>query len=100
MANTAFNARFRIMENRKRKGDRDPNENICVDFTPEEARKAAQWLMDKASETEAGSSTIRQYRGRNDYEEVPGFTLWGGIWETTGKFSPMPLEASNDDVPF
>ena len=41
MANTAFSARFRIMENRKRKGDRDPNENICVDFTPEEARKAA-----------------------------------------------------------
>ena len=100
MANTAFNARFRIMENRKRKGDRDPNENICVDFAPEEARKAAQWLMDKAAETEAGSSTIRQYRGKGDYEEVPGFTLWGGIWETTGKFSPMAAEPSNDDIPF
>ena len=100
MANVAFNARFRIMENRKRKGDRDPIQNICVDFTPEEARMAAQWLMNKASETEAGSSTIRQYRSKDDYEEVPGFTLWGGLWETAGRFSPLAAETPNENIPF
>ena len=98
MPDTAFNARFRIMENRNRKGDRDPNQNICVDFTPDEARKAAQWLIDKASETEAGSSTIREYRGKDDFDEIPGFTLWGGMWDTRGKFSPLPVQNSN--IPF
>ena len=97
MADTAFKASFRITDNRNRKTEKSPEQNISVDFTPEQAIAAANWLMTAAENAERNSSKIRVYKGLNDFEEVTGFTLWGGLWGQKGSFSPLKHEA---DLPF
>lgn len=89
MPDVAFNARFRLMENRNKKGEHSPDQNLAIDFTPDQAMAAANWLMTAAENAERDGSTVRVYRGRDDFEEVPGFTLWGGMWGTSGKISPL-----------
>ena len=89
--NNAFTARFRFKD-KKTVNQNGPDKNLIIDFTPEEAKKAAKFLMDKATEIElGGQSTIRQYRGKDDYSEVPGFTLWGSYWSKNegGTISPL-----------
>ena len=97
MADTAFKASFRITDNRNRKTEKSPEQNISVDFTPEQAIAAANWLMTAAENAERNSSKIRVYKGLNDFEEVTGFTLWGGLWGQKGNFSPLKHET---DLPF
>jgi hypothetical protein len=54
---------------------------LIIDFTPEDAKDAAKWLLAQAEECEVpGGSTIRKYSSRTDYEEIPGFTLFGSQW--------------------
>ena len=89
MQEPAFNARFRIMKNQNRKNDRSPEHNIAVDFTPEQAMAAANWLQTMAEQAHTQRTTVRVYRGRDDYQDVPGFTLWGGLWGNAGSFSPL-----------
>ena len=100
MANTAFTARFRLMDNTKRKDDRSPEQNLVIDFTPEDAMAAASYLMTMAENAEANGTTIRVYSGKNDYAEVTGFSLWGGMWGNSGKISPLKPEAVSSAVPF
>ena len=97
MADTAFKASFRITDNRNRKTEKSPEQNVSVDFTPEQAIACAQWLMTAAENAERNSSKIRVYKGLNDFEEVTGFTLWGGLWGQKGSFSPLKHET---DLPF
>ena len=99
MPDPAFTARFRVMENNKRKSDKSPEQNIAVDFTPTQAMAAAEWLVAAAEAAEREGTTVRQYNGKDDYQEVPGFTLWGGMWGMSGSFSPLKLEPK-DDLPF
>ena len=78
---SAFTARFKFIANRKKKSGNDCDRYLLIDFTPEEAKKAAKWLTDQAAATEApGGSTIRKYSSRTDYEEIPGFTIFGSQW--------------------
>jgi hypothetical protein len=97
MADIAFKASFRITDNRNRKTEKAPEQNISVDFTPDQAIAAANWLMTAAENAERNSSKIRVYKGLNDFEEVTGFTLWGGLWGQKGSFSPLQHES---DLPF
>jgi len=96
MAN-AFTARFRIVENTKRDKDTSPDRKMPIDFTVEQARKAATYLLDAARQAEANGTTVRVYKGKDSYEEVPGFTSWASLWGDSGSWSPMELQ---DDVPF
>ena len=97
MADTAFKASFRISANRNRTTEKSPDPIISVECTPEQASAAANWLMASAENAERNSSKIRVYKGLNDFEEVTGFTLWGGLWGQKGSFSPLKLES---DLPF
>ena len=94
MADVAFNARFRITKNQNRTNDRSPEHNLAVDFTPTEAMAAATWLMSMAEQAEAEGTKVRVYRGKDDYQEVTGFTLWGGLWGNSGSFSPLKPKSS------
>lgn len=92
MAEIAFTAKFRIQENRNRKNDKAPEEQIVVDFTPEQAMAAANYLMTMAEQAEANSTKIRVYTGKDEYTEQTGFSLWGGKWGNKGSFSPLKPE--------
>ena len=93
MAEFAFQAKFRIMENRNRKNDKAPEENLVVDFTAEQAVKAANYLMTMAEKAEADGTKIRIYTGKDEFTEQTGFSLWGGKWGNKGSFSPLKLDA-------
>ena len=97
---TAFEARFRLMDNKNRKGDRSPDQNLVIDFTTKEAIAAANYLMTMAENADANGTTIRQYNGKDDYSEVIGFSLWGGMWGNSGKISPLKPESLSGSVPF
>lgn len=89
MADFAFQAKFRIMENRNRKNDKAPEENLVVDFTAAEAVKAANYLMTMAEQAESSGTKIRVYTGKDEFTEQTGFSLWGGKWGNKGSFSPL-----------
>ena len=85
-----FNARFRFKSNQKKSKENDPDKYLIIDFSPEEAKKAATWLIEKATEAELGGSTIRKYTSRTEFEEIPGFTVFGSYWENgeSGTIAP------------
>ena len=98
MANTAFNAKFRIVDNNS---DREnaPERNLIIDISVDEAMKMANWLAQAASNARLEGTTIRVYRSKSDYDEVSGFSLWGGLWGNSGKIAPMnPKPASERTV--
>ena len=80
------------MENRNRKNDKAPEENLVVDFTAEQAVKAAIYLMTMAEKAEADGTKIRIYTGKDEFTEQTGFSLWGGKWGNKGSFSPLKLD--------
>jgi len=96
--NTAFNAKFRIIENKNRKGDKSPEQNIIVDFTAKQAVNAANYLMTMAEQAEAQNKTVRIYTGKDTFTEEPGFSLWGGMWGNSGSFSPLKPDSVNDPM--
>ena len=98
MANTAFNAKLRIFDNNS---DREnaPERNVIMDFSCEEAEKAAKWFLQAAEIARMEGTTIRVYKSKSDYDEVTGFSLWGGLWGNSGKIAPMnPKPASERTV--
>ena len=59
---SAFTARFKFIANRKKKSGNDCDRYLLIDYTPEEARKAAKWLIAQADACDTpGGSTIRKY---------------------------------------
>ena len=80
------------MENRNRKNHKAPEENLVVDFTAEQAVKAANYLMTMAEKAEADGTKIRIYTGKDEFTEQTGFSLWGGKWGNKGSFSPLKLD--------
>jgi len=99
MADSAFKAPFRITENRFKKTEYSPEQNVSVDFTPEQARAAADWLLTAADKALKESTKIRVYSTPTEFKEVVGFTLWGGLWGQRGSFSPLKHE-TKEDLPF
>ena len=78
---SAFTAKFRLIPNKKRKSGNDCDRYLIIDWTPDEAKKAAKWLLDQADACETpGGSPIRKYSSRTDYEEIAGFTMFGSQW--------------------
>ena len=84
-----FDARFRFKD-RKTVNQNGPDKNLMIDWTPEEAKKAATWLVEKATEAELGGSTIRKYAKDGSYQEIPGFTMWGSYWSNNESGSIAP----------
>jgi hypothetical protein len=84
-----FEARFRFKD-RKTVNRNGPDKNLMIDWTPEEAKKAAKWLIAQATEAELGGSTIRKYSKGGSYEELPGFTMWGSYWSNNESGSIAP----------
>ena len=97
MAN-AFTAKLRIIENTKRDRDTAPDRKMPIDFTVAEARKAAEYLIQMANKAQKDGTTVRVYKGRDDYQEEPGFTTWASLWGEKGSWSPMALD--NGEMPF
>ena len=93
MADPAFTAKFNIIENRNRKNDKQPEEQVVVNFTAPQAVAAANWLMTMAEQAEAKGQKIRIYTSKDEYTEETGFTLWGGKWGNKGSFSPLKPES-------
>jgi hypothetical protein len=97
MADPFFNAKFRFMKAKNKSSDRAPDYNLVIDFTKEDAMKAAQYLMTKGNEAEMDGTTVRIYtgQGKEDYTEKPGFSIWGSMWGnpsdegSSGKIAPI-----------
>ena len=87
MANTAFNAKLRIVDNNS---DREnaPERNVIMDFSCEEAEKAANWFKQAAENARIEGTTIRVYRSKSDYDEVSGFSLWVASGATQARLHP------------
>ena len=92
----AFKSKVRLVENKNKKGERPADQSIVADFTVTEAMKAAKWLVDSAKKAQAEGTTVRVYSGQNDYDEVPGFAMWGSLWGNSGSFAPKPIEADEE----
>ena len=102
----AFNARFRVVDNNSANPN-TPERNMIMDFTCEEAMKAANFLFKKCEEAEIEGTTIRIYTDKKEFTEESGFSLWGGMWGNTGRLQPLPPKdasqgntESKDDFPF
>lgn len=99
MADPAFRAKLKILENPFRDKETSPDKKAAIDFTINDAKKAAQFLLDAAAKAEADGSTVRIYKGKDDFMEVPGFTSWGSLWGDTGSWSPLPLDSQPAPAP-
>ena len=79
----AFRAKARYYDNRNgKKKDKDPDWKVYVNFRPEDARAAANWLLEMADWCQMGDgSTFRQYKPDGSFEEVVGFSTGIGMWE-------------------
>ena len=88
----AFKSKIRLTDNKSPKGDNPADQRLACDFTVPQAKKAAQWLLDRSKEAELEGETVRVYTSREDYSEVTGFTMWGSLWGTSGNFSPAPID--------
>ena len=96
----AFKSKFRLVDNSaKQQAEPDkklPDQKIAQDFDVPTAQAAATWLLGMAAKAEREGTTIRQYKGQNDYVEVHGFTMWGSLYGTSGNFSPAPVQEDEE----
>ncbi|QDP68190.1 MAG: hypothetical protein Unbinned1007contig1000_2 [Prokaryotic dsDNA virus sp.] len=107
----AFTAKFRVVDNHS-DASNAPEKNMILDFTVEEAMKAASFLVQKCEEAETKNTKIRIYTDKKEYHEESGFSLWGGMWGNSGRLQPLPPQDASqsnsraeetisvDDLPF
>ena len=109
----AFRSASRYYDNRANKTDQNhPDWKVLMDFTPDQAVKAAEWFMAMADDCQVNQRKIRKYeRDGVTYEEVSGFTTSIAFWQNdiregdptnedgtakypkfSGSFSPLPPE--------
>ena len=86
----AFKSKVRLIDNsaKQQENPKAPPQKLAMDLSLEAASRMALWLNDKIAEAQRENTTIREYRSQNDYDEIPGFTMWGSMWEKSGSFSP------------
>lgn len=86
----AFKSKVRLIDNSRQQQDnpKAPPQKLAMDLSLVAAERMASWLNDKIAEAQQKNTTIREYRGQSDYDEIPGFTMWGSMWEKSGTFSP------------
>ena len=94
----AFKSKVRLIDNSRQQQDnpKAPPQKLAMDLSLNAAERMAAWLNDKIAEAQNNGSTIREYRGQNDYDEVPGFTMWGSMWEKSGTFSPGVVQQEDE----
>ena len=98
MANTAFNAKFRIVDNNSDRANA-PERNLIIDISVDEAMKMANWLQTMVDNAHIEDTKIRVYKSKSDYDEIAGFSIWGGLWGNSGKIAPLnPKPASERTV--
>ena len=98
MANTAFNAKFRIVDNNSDR-ENGPERNLIIDISVDEAMKMANWLQTMVDNAHIEDTKIRVYKSKSDYDEIAGFSIWGGLWGNSGKIAPLnPKPASERTV--
>ena len=95
MSNSAFSARVRVVGNNSPK-ENSPEKNLIIDFTCEEGRKAAKWILQAVENAEMDGTKIRIYKSQKEYNEVAGFSLWGGMWGNSGRLQPMPHKSASE----
>ena len=70
----------------------------CI-YLANQGIKAANYILQAVENAKMEGTTIRIYRSISDYDEVTGFSLWGGLWGNSGKIAPMnPKPASERTV--
>ena len=96
MSNTpAFFAKLRIVGNNNT-NQNAPDQNVIIDFTCDEAEKAAKWILQAVDNAKMDGTKIRVYKNKSDYDEVAGFSLWGGMWGNSGRIQPMPHKDASE----
>ena len=72
MANSAFNARFRVVDNNS-SNQNAPERNLIIDFDKENAKKAAMWLMQEVDKVDENNTTqeINQPPAEQNTENQP-----------------------------
>lgn len=97
----AFKSKFRLVDNsEKQQAEPDkklPDQKIAQDFDIRTAKQMAAWLADMCKKAKQEGTTVRVYSGRDEYEEVPGFTMWGSLYGTSGNFSPAPVKPTEEE---
>jgi hypothetical protein len=104
----AFEAPFRIVENKKRTSESSPSHSVVFNFTREEAIKAAQWFMAMAERVDTDGTTCSLWdKDKKEAYDVPGFPMYASCWGKSGKLSPPTPEtvtnkapANRNDLPF
>lgn len=102
----AFEAPFKIWDNKFKKTDSSPTHNVVFQFTREEAVKAANWFMAMAERVDTDGTTCSLWdRDKKEAYEVPGFTVYAGCWGTVGRLAPSAVTTVTDgsakqDLPF
>jgi hypothetical protein len=94
----AFKSKVRLIDNsaKQEENPKAPPQKLAMDLSVESAAAMAKWLNDKIAETKNNGSTIREYKGQNDYTETPGFTMWGSMWDKSGTFSPGVVKQEDE----
>ena len=96
MSNTpAFFAKLRIVGNNST-NQNAPDQNVIIDFTCDEAEKAAKWILQAVDNAKMDGTKIRVYKSQKEYDEVAGFSLWGGMWGNSGRLQPMPHKSASE----
>ena len=84
------------MEKKKVNGENGATHHLCIDLTPDQALKFALYLKDRVKQANDKGETIRTYVSQSDYNEQPGFTIWGSLWNRDGRYggslSPAAIE--------
>jgi hypothetical protein len=104
---SAFEAPFRIVDNKNKKSEGSPTHYIVFNFTQEELRKAAKALNDMADRVDTDGTTCSLWnKEKQEAYEVPGVALYASCWGRSGKLSPPAVTSVTDgsasarDLPF
>ena len=94
----AFKSKVRLIDNsaKQQENPKQPPQKLAMDLSLVAAERMAAWLNDKIAEAQEKGTTIREYRDQQNYDEVPGFTMWGSMWEKSGSFSPGVVQRDDE----
>ena len=95
MSNSAFSARFRVVGNNSPKQNA-PEKNLIIDLSCDEAVKAANYILQMVDNAKIEDTKIRVYSSKSEYDEVAGFSLWGGMRGNSGRIQPMPHKDASE----
>ena len=94
---SAFTTPFRIIDKKGGNSDKSPTHSVVFNYTREAAVAHAQWLMAMADRIDIDGTTISVWDAESrTANDVPGFAMWGSLWDKAGKLSPPAIK----ELPF